>query len=240
MGPATSSATGPFIAACIDGGILDAIDALSIHPYRRRPPETVIADYAALRKLIAARNEKDGKPARVIPLVSSEWGYSATPDKSVSILCDPKLQGPYLTRMWLIGAWQDIGISIWFQWRGGSDTDADPWSKFGMTQDNRNPRPSYTAADTLIHTLRGYRCTGRIDVQNEDDYILRFENSVTGATAIAAWTTSTPHSVTVPWTDLGTGTLVTMMGEHSTLTSKDGHIYLSLSPSPVYALPATH
>lgn len=236
MGPATSSATDRFIAECIDDGILDAVDAVSIHPYRHRPPETVIADYAALRKLIAARNEKDGKPARVIPLVSSEWGYSATPDKSIGISCDPKLQAPYLARMWLIGAWQDIGISIWFQWRGGSDADADPWSKFGMTRNDRTPRPSYTAAKTLIQTLRGYRCTGRIDVQDKDDYVLRFKNSETGTTAIAAWTTGNPHPVSVPWADFGTGTLVTMMGEHSSLTSKDGHIDLSLSPSPIYAL----
>ncbi len=142
IGPATSSAKGKFIADCIDGGILDSVDAFSVHPYRHTAPETAIEDYAALRKLMAAKNIKDGKPSRIVPLISSEWGYSATPDKSIGISCEPKLQGAYLTRTWLINAWQEIGLSIWFQWRSGSDDAPDPWSKFGMIRDDRTPRPA--------------------------------------------------------------------------------------------------
>lgn len=237
IGPATSSAKGKFIADCIDGGILDAVDAFSVHPYRHTPPETVIEDYAALRRLIADRNAKDGKPDRIVPLISSEWGYSATPDKSIGISCDPRLQGPYLTRMGLINAWQEIGISIWFQWRGGADDTPDPWSKFGLTRDDRTARPSYAAAKALIDTLRGYRCTGRIDVGVKEDYVLRFENARSGEPAIAAWTTVAPHSIRVPWPATGTAVLVTMTGERSSSVPKDKQIQMPLSESPAYALP---
>ena len=85
-----------------------------------------------MRKLIADRNEKDGKPDRVMPLVNSEWGYSAAKFEKPGIWCGPELQGPYLARMWLISAWQEHGVSIWFQWRGGMDDNTEPYSQFGM------------------------------------------------------------------------------------------------------------
>lgn len=236
LGPATSSAHDPFIDDCIDRGLLDAIDAVSVHPYRGSPPETVIQDYDALHRLIASHNKNAG---HIIPLVCSEWGYNATEDNANGISCDPKLQAPYLARMWLIGAWKDIGISIWFQWRSGLDNDAKPWA-FGMVRQDRSPRPSYTAAKTLIDTLRGYSCTGRINVASKDDYVLRFENPATGGMALAAWTTGDPHTGRAlwPWPNSENGALVTMLGERSAIARKDDRIELPLSSSPVYAISA--
>lgn len=50
-------------------GLLRWIDAFSVHPYRRQPPETVAGDYAMLRLLMRDHG-------RELPIVQTEWGYS--------------------------------------------------------------------------------------------------------------------------------------------------------------------
>ena len=71
-------------------GMLDWVDAVSVHPYRfLDPPETVTADYQRLRALIESYSSRD----RVIAIVSSEWGYSSV----TSDLRDVEdVQGRYL------------------------------------------------------------------------------------------------------------------------------------------------
>jgi len=71
IAPATSGIPMDWLEACFKKGMLDNIDALSVHPYRTPMPETVIKDYENLRKLI--KNYSKGKD---IPIISGEWGYS--------------------------------------------------------------------------------------------------------------------------------------------------------------------
>lgn len=72
VAPATSGIPLAWLEQCFKQGLLDHIDVLSVHPYRSKPPETVIADYTALRELIG----RYAPTGRQIPVISGEWGYS--------------------------------------------------------------------------------------------------------------------------------------------------------------------
>ena len=64
-----------FFTVCCQQGLLNLVDAVSIHPYRWSPtvqnPETLVADYASIRSLISTYH-----PSGSIPIVSSEFRVS--------------------------------------------------------------------------------------------------------------------------------------------------------------------
>jgi hypothetical protein len=52
LAPATSGIPFDGLENCFKQGLLQWIDALSVHPYRPQAPETVVKDYDRLRKLL--------------------------------------------------------------------------------------------------------------------------------------------------------------------------------------------
>ncbi len=71
--PGTAGIPLDFLEAVFRTGLLRYIDAVSLHPYRGDKPESAAADFPAVRLLI----RKYSPQGRHIPLVSSEWGYTA-------------------------------------------------------------------------------------------------------------------------------------------------------------------
>ena len=78
IGPALSGvADGPtdFFTTCCQQGLLNLVDAVSIHPYRWSPavenPETLVPAYASIKSLISTYH-----PSGSIPIVSSEFRVS--------------------------------------------------------------------------------------------------------------------------------------------------------------------
>lgn len=113
---ATSQIPLDWLEGCFKRGMLKWIDILSVHSYRSQAPETVIADYTKLRELIKCYLP-DGKE---MPIFSGEWGYSNLNwDRS---RISEQEQAQYLARMFLINLYQDIPVSIWYDWKNdGTD-----------------------------------------------------------------------------------------------------------------------
>ncbi|MGC9259669.1 MAG: cellulase family glycosylhydrolase [Phycisphaerae bacterium] len=107
VGPALAGMDRPWLKQILQDGVLKEFDAITVHPYRQTPPETVVADYANFRKLIA----RYSPPGRVIPLISGEWGYSTTWMKR-----NANRQGKYLVREFLTNLMCRIPLSIWYDW----------------------------------------------------------------------------------------------------------------------------
>lgn len=75
VAPALSQLTNEsltFLEQCFQNGVLEHIDAVTVHPYRPTYPETVIYDYTILRNLII----KYAPPGKYLPIIAGEWGYS--------------------------------------------------------------------------------------------------------------------------------------------------------------------
>jgi polysaccharide biosynthesis protein PslG len=83
VGPASSGFPWEYLETFLKSGVLEYLDAVSVHPYRnpKQPPETAAVDYKKLRELIA-RYAPAGKTN--LPILSGEWGYS-THRKGVSL-----------------------------------------------------------------------------------------------------------------------------------------------------------
>jgi hypothetical protein len=219
IAPGMSTMDFAFAESCFQAGLLRYIDAVSFHPYRQTNPETVASDYATLRGLIA----RYAPPGKEIALVSSEWGYSTA---GIS----EQAQAQYLTREWLSNLEQGIKVSIWYDWHDDSANPKDGESNFGTVNWDYSPKPAFTAAQALIHSLSGYRFVKRVVTQSDSDYLLIFAKGK--SYKLAAWTTGTDHAIPIPFT--GTATLTRMLGDTTSLASHAGTLTLTISQSPLY------
>ena len=237
VGPATSTIDFRFLEKCFQAGLLDYWSAVSVHPYRQTGPETVVAEYARLRKLITQYAPK----GKQIPIVSGEWGYSAgwNPKKF-----NVDVQGKYLPRQWLINLSQEVPISIWYDWHDDGTLAKEPEHHFGTVyhaehRDRPQPydaKPAYAAAKTLTSTLAGFRFQKRLPAKSADDYLFLFTQG--HAVRLAAWTTSpSAQEVVVP---LGPGRyLVTdHLGKSlPPVSAGEKGLTLKLTDAPQYVVP---
>jgi hypothetical protein len=237
IGPAVWGLDFNFVEECLRAGLLDYWAAVSVHPYRKTEPETVVDDYDRLRRMI----DKYAPSGKYVPIISSEWGYSAA-----SFNVGEDKQSALLARQLLINQSQGIALSIWYDWQDDGRDASQIEHHFGTVRYSKNsatpplfvPKPAYHAAETLATVMSGCRFSERISSAElqSGDYVLAF--NCNGETRLAAWTTSWfDRSVTVPFAAVGYR-IVMHSGE--TVTGKplrDSKLQLVLTNSPQYILP---
>jgi hypothetical protein len=227
VAPAAAGIPFEWLEDCFKLGLLDWIDALTVHPPNiySDMPETVIEDYAKLRSLIQsyAPNRKE------IPIISSESGYSM--DWTWLGITEER-QAQYLVRTFLVNLYASIPISVWCRWK---DKPSIPsFGLSGVMTSDLKPKMAYLAVNTLAHVLEGYRIVERLDLGNEDDFVLRLMKDK--KEAIAFWTVDEEHEVTLP-IGAGNATLIDMVGNQSTVSWEtiDG-LRVNISQSPHYLM----
>jgi hypothetical protein len=224
---ATSTIPFNWLQQCFKKGLLKWIDVLSVHPYRPQPPETVIKDYARLRELITSYAPKGKKT----PIISGEWGYSNINwDKS---RLSNEQQAQYLTREFLINLYQAIPVSIWYDWKNDGTNPNEREHNFGTLTHDLKPEAAYLAAKILASALKGYRIEKRLDLGSENDFAFKLTKNENQA--IALWTMSEEHSITLP-IDTGQGMRIDILGSKTSLRWKTDGLELSISQSPQYLL----
>jgi hypothetical protein len=196
IGPAMSTIDGHFLETCCQAGLLEYWSAVSVHPYRQQPPETVEDDYRRLRLLIRAYAPK----GRQVPILSGEWGYSSAWGGF-----DVDRQGKYLPRQWLVNLMNEVPISIWYDWHDDGTDVKEPEHHFGTVLNEYHEgreavydaKPAYNAAKTLTRMLDGFRYNKRLVGSAPADYVLVFDKG--DEVRVVAWTLlDRPHDVAIP------------------------------------------
>lgn len=145
LGPTTSGFDFPFINTTFASGLLNgSLTAVSVHPYRPTPPDTVFGDYAQLGAMIDhySSNSK-------IPIVSGEWGYSTEAGTGV----DLATQAKYLARMWLSNVLSGVPITIFYDFVNdgfnasyNEDNFGTLFAQYYNASMPYLPKPAYSAA----------------------------------------------------------------------------------------------
>jgi hypothetical protein len=229
IGPASSEMPWPFLETFLSSGVLEYLDAVSIHPYRNysKTPETAATDYKKLRELIE-RYAPEGK--KQMPIISSEWGYS-TALKANSL----EAQAANIVRMQLANLMCGVPISIWYDWKNDG-TDPNDWEQnFGAVTNDLKPKPSYNAIKLMNTQLKGYTFMQRIDLKNDLDYALLFKNDK-GNYKIVSWTVDAEHAVTIENTIPKVKNVTITDGNGNALNPKTEKtkLILELKPLPQY------
>jgi len=190
VAPATSTIPFRWLEDCFKQGMLKWIDVLSVHPYRPRPPETVIKDYQKLRELMKryAPNDKE------VPIISGEWGYSNINWDNTRLSNEQQAQ--YLVREFIINLYQRITVSIWYDWKNDGTNPNEREHHFGTVMHDLKPKAAYLAAKTLSSTLAGFCIDERLDLDSDEDFA--FKMTKDKSVALAIWTIGREHKVTLP------------------------------------------
>jgi|WetSurMetagenome_2_1015567.scaffolds.fasta_scaffold121615_1 polysaccharide biosynthesis protein PslG len=190
IGPATSQVPLPFIESFLASGILEYLDGVSVHPYREysKPPETAIEDYKKVNELIDHYVPRGKQKA---PIISSEWGY-ASATKGLPL----RTQAAYIVRTQLANLFYGIPVSIWYDWKNDGDEAGNFEHNCGTVTSDLKPKPAYIAIQTMNKELKDFALIRRVELKNENDFILLFRNE-SGNLKLAAWTTDQPHSVLI-------------------------------------------
>jgi hypothetical protein len=230
VGPASSGFPWEFLQTFLQSGVLEYLDAVSVHPYRdyHRPPETAVDDYKKLRALID-QYAPDSRKAK-IPILSGEWGY-ATHTKGLSL----ETQAAFAVRQQLANLLFGVPLSIWYDWKNdGSDTE-EREHNFGTVRSDLEPKPAYRAIQTFTRELTGYHIARRLDLDSEKDFIVLCVDS-SGRQTIVAWTLAEPHMARVQAGFKQTPTLAgsTSDGHKFTPKMEGDMLLLDLSGAPQY------
>ena len=228
-GPATSEIPMAFLEDVLKSGLLNWLDAVSVHPYRsyRKSPETALEEYARLRTLIERYAPTPEK--KKMPILSGEWGY-ATHTKGVSL----QTQADYLVRQQLINLLAGIPISIWYDWKNDGTDPAEREHNFGVVTGDLEPKPAYIALQTMVSELSGCKVGHRLETQSSDDYLLLCRNAG-GSQKIAAWTLLPASRVTLEFAEpVGPIRIVSKEGKILEPQWRGPRLLLEISSAPCY------
>lgn len=227
LAPALSGWDYGFLESAFKLGLLECTDVVSLHAYGANKPEDAAIYFRKVRELVKQYAAKD----KEYPIVSGEWGYSSF-NKGVSI----ETQADYVARQFLSNIANGCRLSIWYDWKDdGPDPDENE-HRFGSVQQDMTPKPAFFAIRTLTTELNGYSFVGRIGSGPVDDYLLLFKKD--GDFRLAAWTTSEPHTVSIPL-DVKGAEIVSRSGERSKSETKNGKLEIKLTGSPQYVEPTS-
>jgi hypothetical protein len=137
IGPATG---GPefdlrYVEAVLSLGLVDFLDAVSVHPFGAAYPEAAVPFYDSVKALIRRYS-----PGRSVPLICGEWGYS---------IPEEELQALYLTRSLDVNERAGIPLTIWYAWQD------DGFQHFGLVDTQDRPKPSLLAAREWLRPRKG-------------------------------------------------------------------------------------
>ncbi|TXH06252.1 MAG: beta-1,4-xylanase [Nevskiaceae bacterium] len=238
IGGVTSGIDYNFLTPFLGSGVLDCIDGVSVHPYRGATPETVSGEFQYLRWLID-QSAPAGRSGGAIPIVSGEWGYS-----TVLGGLSTADQASFLVRMQLINLFNNVPISIWYDWKNDGTDATNSEQNFGIVTSTLSPKPAYQALKTLTTQLSGYRIVQRVAVGGSLDCVLLMVNSA-GKYKAVAWTLAANHALTllngfsanatIPVTDIGGSTrnvVIGWAGMSLPLTSSPQYLDLASLPIP--------
>jgi polysaccharide biosynthesis protein PslG len=136
---------GDFLHAFAAAGGLACPDAVSMHPYWARPPETFVGEHAQIR----GRGPQAGAEPPIGQLAVSEWGIPNTDGAA-----GEQSQAANLLRAILAGARAGLPLLSIYEWRDSGPNGHDPEHRFGLHARSGEPRLSLKYLLWLIQAAR--------------------------------------------------------------------------------------
>ena len=157
---ATKSRTGP--------------DAVSVHPYRQKYPETVLDDYGALREDLSTY-------AKHPQVWATEWSYPSVGYEYVADLANghsPEArarQAKYAVRLFLMNWIAQVGLTSYYDMRNDGNDPKEMEHNFGLLDASNAKLPAYDAVKHLFGFTAGVKNARYFIDENEKYAVLKFE-----------------------------------------------------------------
>jgi polysaccharide biosynthesis protein PslG len=192
LGPALAGEFSQFMVTMINNGALNAVDAISIHPYRKtQAPEVNLRTIGLLRQFMDNWARKHSPSKVNMPIVITEFGYSAAVGVQSAQEHTPEQQTKYMRRHLMVGQMLGITINTLYSLTNARRTPCNEVDKcYGAFSFEQVPQPGYLGMKRLVASLAGYQYIKRLESADPGDYILVFTNPTLRQTRLVAWNTS--------------------------------------------------
>ncbi|KAA2212044.1 glycoside hydrolase 5 family protein [Teichococcus oryzae] len=180
IGPAASGFLWWFLKAFLDQDAEGCFDAVSVHPYRDRAPEDVIADWVALEALARQAAHAHGRPPAA--LANTEWGYSSTGGE-----WSRERQADYVARLWLLDRMAKVPLTIVYDWWDDGPDPREKEASFGIVDHGGVPKPLHGSLSRLAAELDGLHYLGRIAAGRNSTFLLAFGDRSGEVAKIVGW-----------------------------------------------------
>lgn len=207
--------------------IFKYIDGISIHPYRKSEPETVVNDYNKVRSLIYKYPHKEN-----IKIFCSEWGYSTTWEN-----IDEMKQAQYCIREYLINLMCKVNLTIWYDWKDDGNNKSNMEHNFGVVHKDLTPKITYNSIRTLTTTLKDYKFVERINDGQDSDYILVFQKG--NSIIYVLWTTEKEHNINIKMSENNIK-ILDIIGNSQKYIRKNGMVEVKITNSVIYVRDSTN
>ncbi|OHB41604.1 MAG: hypothetical protein A2Y13_03930 [Planctomycetes bacterium GWC2_45_44] len=187
-----------FLESCLKQGLLNQIDAVSVHGYCEIPEQNFVR-YLQLKSLVSSYSVKLDKPMLI---VTSELGFPQLHDTPVGgIMRTEDKQAALIIRSILVDLVAGMPMHIIYTNLEYENPQKSSEASFGVITHEHKPKAAYHAIRTLTEQLAGMKFCRTLSACSVDtvdtwqgfidDYVLVFENDE--KVTIVTWTTSTEH-----------------------------------------------
>jgi hypothetical protein len=203
----------------ISSPALRGADAISVHPYRQQDPESVFADYRALRADLATYRNA---PA----IWATEWSYPSYGYRYVSGIENghsPKaraLQARYAVRRFLVDWIAEVGLTAYYDMRNDGTSPTNQEHNFGLLDENNNRLPAYNASKYLF-SFTADATSAKYFINEHEKYIVLKLGTRAGTVKYVLWSYDNGDALKLDASHLPRHAVVTdMYGK--VLTTTDG------------------
>ncbi|MGW2220833.1 glycosyl hydrolase [Nonomuraea sp. NPDC001684] len=228
VGPAISGASADYVRQVLEQGGAQALDAVSVHPYRHpTPPEGMDTQMASLSQTI------DAAAGRPLPLWLTEYGW---PTHTAGGTTDA-MQADYLVRSAVLSLAGGADRLYWYDARDDGTDPNNQEHNFGVFEVRRataryaaEPKPAAVAQAVMAAELAGRTITER-DTLDATTYSFPFRGTA-GDLVRVMWASDGPRTVTLRTAQ--PLTLTDQYGVPATLSPHAGAVQVTLTEHPVY------
>jgi hypothetical protein len=209
----------------ISSATLRGPDAVSVHPYRQEYPETVFADYRALRDELSGY-----KPLPAVWV--TEWSYPSYGYKYVSAIGNGHspgalaLQAKYTVRRFLVDWIAGVGLTTYYDMRDDGESPTDRENNYGLLDANNKRLPAYNASKYLF-SFTANTASAKYFNDESNKYIVLKLVARTGSVKYVLWSYGDGNGLSLD---------VSHLPRNATMTDMFGRV---LTTKGVLAVPET-
>lgn len=169
----------------ISSPTLRGADAISVHPYRQEYPESVFADYRALREDLA-------KYRNAPAIWATEWSYPSYGYEYVAGIDNghsPEArarQAKYAVRRFLVDWIAGVGLTAYYDMRNDGTSTTNQEHNFGLLDENNNRLPAYNASKYLF-SFTANATSAKYFIDEDEKYVVLKLGTGTGAVKYVLW-----------------------------------------------------
>lgn len=182
-----------FATRLVKGGLLNAVDGLSLHPYvhcRSRGRNTPEAWIEWLAQVDLELSRTAGKP---VPLYLTEMSWPAHQGECG---VDEVTQAAYLARSFFLArTLPNIRGMWWYDFRNDGTDPREREHNFGLVRQNLSKKPAFDVLTAISPVVGGYEYLGRVETEVADVVLLRFAG--VHDEVLVGWSRGAPQSLRI-------------------------------------------